>query len=214
MGNAVVTLQSVARGRFAKAELDDAVGSEVATIPPETVAEEALGSRETPSQQDPKGTCKDSQDLHLVNASPEDVSSEPHVANCSSATATILHSSRKSSRRQSSQRRYTSRTSSQDARTHISKRTSRPCSAQTRVQARCERNTTPQRKVVRVKNWYIKTSSNGTRYIRGLFYGHTRYRDNSIMQIRIPDSVDANNLRCGYNFNMGTHKYLLDIRSN
>jgi len=44
----------------------------------EAVAEEALGSRETPSQQAPKETSEDSQDLHLVKSSPEDVSSEPH----------------------------------------------------------------------------------------------------------------------------------------
>ena len=53
---------------------DDVLGSEVATIPPEAVAEEALGSRETPSQQDPKVTCEDTQDLDLVKSSPEDVS--------------------------------------------------------------------------------------------------------------------------------------------
>merc|ERR1711862_356243 len=42
-----------------------------------SLAEDELGSGETTSQQDPKDSCEASQDLHLVNASPEDVSSEP-----------------------------------------------------------------------------------------------------------------------------------------
>ena len=43
----------------------------------EVVAEEALGSRETPSQLDPKVSGESSQNLHLVNASPKEVSLEP-----------------------------------------------------------------------------------------------------------------------------------------
>ena len=43
----------------------------------EVVAEEALGSRETPSQLDPKVSGESSQNLDLVNASPKDVSLEP-----------------------------------------------------------------------------------------------------------------------------------------
>lgn len=62
---------------------DDGVGSEVATIP-QVFAEEALSSRETPSQQDPKVTFEDTQDLHLVNASPKDVSLEPHRSDANS----------------------------------------------------------------------------------------------------------------------------------
>merc|ERR1719442_65600 len=66
---------------------DDVLSSEVATIP-QVVAEEAMGSRETPSQQDPKVTCEDTQDLHPVKPSPEDVSSEPHCCDAMiSATA-------------------------------------------------------------------------------------------------------------------------------
>ena len=42
------------------------------------VATKELDSGETPSQQAPKATSEDSQDLHLVKPSPEDVSSEPH----------------------------------------------------------------------------------------------------------------------------------------
>merc|ERR1711862_351138 len=57
-------------------------------IPPEAVAEEALGSGETPSQQAPKVTCKDSQDPHLVKPSPEDVSSEPLRSDANSPPGT------------------------------------------------------------------------------------------------------------------------------
>merc|ERR1712157_327403 len=54
----------------------------------EAVAEEPLGSRETPSQQAPKETSEDSQDLHLVKPSPEDVSSEPHRSDANSPPGT------------------------------------------------------------------------------------------------------------------------------
>ena len=43
----------------------------------EVVAEEAMGSRETPSQRDPKVSSEFSQDLHLVNASLKKVSLNP-----------------------------------------------------------------------------------------------------------------------------------------
>ena len=83
--NVVIFLQSMAQGRFAKAELHYLQA--VAAVA-KTFGEEVLGSRETPSQQDPKVTCKNFQDLHLVKSSPKDVSLEPHYSYANPPTGT------------------------------------------------------------------------------------------------------------------------------
>jgi len=138
---------------------DVVVGSEEVPIP-QVVAEEALGSRETPSRQDPKVTFKDTQDLHLVKPSPKDVSLEPHRSDASQSPGTRLSV------------------------------TATP--------------STPQRKIVHIKSWYITSSSDGTTYINGLLYGHTRHSDGFFKKFPFSGSVDT------LYFRSGRHEYLLD----
>merc|ERR1711862_342007 len=84
-------------------------------------------------------------------------------------------------------RRNASCTSTQDARTR-------------------ERDITPQRKIVHVKSWYITSSSDGTKYISGLLYGHTRHRDGTFKTFPYYGSVNTGRMAG----ESGTHEYLLD----
>jgi len=78
--NAVISLQTTARGKFAKAKLqclrllEQVKATEQSKA---SLAEETLGSGGTPSQQVPKVASKVSQDLSLVKSSPKEVSLDP-----------------------------------------------------------------------------------------------------------------------------------------
>jgi len=80
LGNAVILLQTTARGKFAKAKLQclrllkQVKATEQSKA---SLAEETLGSGGTPSQQVPKVASKVSQDLSLVKSSPKEVSLDP-----------------------------------------------------------------------------------------------------------------------------------------
>ena len=67
----------------------------------------------------------------------------------------------------------------------------------------------PQRRVVRVEGWRLHTCK-GTKSVTGFVSGHTHYDEGNWAKMRLPHSVDAQKVCCGYSFHTRSHLYILD----